>query len=432
MRSERRYPLSNPKGFKARLLNWAGGSECFCWLDSNGHTDPLGRFDGLLGIGKAGELLSGARGAFQQLSDFRENTGDWLLGYLAYDLKNDLEALESTNPDRLGFPDLFFFQPLKLVEIVHNTAIFRYLPEVAGEIQGDWEAIGRTPESLPIKSGEPLRTRMGIFKEAYHRSAREILSAIHRGDIYEANFCQEFFVEGARLDTPAVFRQLNSISRPPFAAWLRFGTRHIFSASPERYLTKRGQQVWSQPMKGTAPRHADTKMDGLLAQTLQSDPKERAENIMIADLVRNDLSRSALRGSVQVEALCELKTFAQVHQLVSTIRAQVPGSLDPVQLLRDSFPMGSMTGAPKISAMAYIERLESFKRGPYSGALGYFGPNGDFDFSVVIRSLLYDSEKRVASFPVGGALTAAADPDREYEECLLKARAMRQVLEEQG
>ncbi|EAR15512.1 anthranilate synthase component I family protein [Robiginitalea biformata] len=429
MRSERRFPLDDADSFKSGLLNWAATLGDFCWLDSNGHTDPLGRFDGLMGIGKAAELQSSARGAFEALRAFREQTGDWVLGYLGYDLKNDLEELESGNPDRMKFPDLIVFQPEKIIEIRRGQAVFRYLPRAVGEIESDRKAIADTPRELTDAPNRQLRTRMGIFKEAYFRAAAKLLAAIHRGDFYEVTFCQEFFVEEAHLDVAATYRRLNAISRAPFAAWMQFGSRSILSASPERYLCKRGATVWSQPMKGTARRDPSPETDRQLALNLQADPKERAENIMIADLVRNDLSRSALRGSVRVDGLCELRTYEQVHQLISTIRAKVPGEIDPVQLLQDTFPMGSMTGAPKISAMQHIESRESFKRGAYSGALGYMTPDGDFDFNVLIRSLFYDASRGVASFPVGGALTAAATPEAEYEECLLKARAMRQVLE---
>lgn len=432
MRTTSQFSLQNPADFKEKLIRWASGSSVFCWMDSNGHKDPLGRFDGLLGLGAATVLEANARGAFDALSAFRSDCSDWLMGYLGYDLKNDLEELRSGNPDRLAFPDLYFFQPEKLIEIRDGMAVFRYLPGPAGSPESDYEEImdARPPENP--EPGGPYAIRMGIFKEAYFMAASELHQAIRRGDIYEANFCQEFYVENASLDTAGVYARLNEISRPPFGAWMRFGHRNILCASPERYLCRRGSRVWSQPMKGTARRDPDPEVDQSLARELLASPKERAENIMIADLVRNDLSRSAMRGTVRADGLCELKSFAQVHQLISTIEAVMPADTDPVQPIRDTFPMGSMTGAPKISAMHTIERLESFRRGAYSGALGYFDPEGDFDFNVIIRSLLYDARKELVTFPVGGAFTSGADPASEYEECLLKAQAMRQVLENDG
>ena len=169
--------------------------------------------------------------------------------------------------------------------------------------------------------------------------------------------------------------------------------------------------------------------DQKLKQKLATDIKERSENVMIVDLVRNDLAKTAIKGSVEVEELCKVYTFDQVHQMISTVISQVSDQVHPVDILKTTFPMGSMTGAPKISAMKIIETLEETKRGLYSGAVGYFTPEGDFDFNVVIRSILYNSSKKYVSYSVGGAITAKSDPLSEYEECLVKAKAMRQVLE---
>ncbi|NND88585.1 MAG: anthranilate synthase component I family protein, partial [Flavobacteriaceae bacterium] len=226
-----------------------------------------------------------------------------------------------------------------------------------------------------------------------------------------------------------IYQSLNTLSVPPFATFLKLEQYFALSASPERYLKKEGKILITQPIKGTAKRYEDPEEDKRSAQRLLEDPKERSENIMIADLVRNDLSRIAAKGTVIVESLCELQTFQQVHQLVTTIRCELLEEVSPVMALKNTFPMGSMTGAPKISAMKIIERLEDSKRGLYSGAMGYFTPEGDFDFNVVIRSILYNKTKEYVSFSVGGAITANSSPENEYEECLLKAKAMREVLE---
>ena len=200
------------------------------------------------------------------------------------------------------------------------------------------------------------------------------------------------------------------------------------SASPERYLKKVGNQLISQPIKGTARRFADAVLDAQAKEQLSTDPKERSENIMIVDLVRNDLSRTAAKGSVQVEELCAIYSFEQVHQMISTITSEMLPEYKAVDALQTTFPMGSMTGAPKISAMQIIEQLEETKRGLYSGAVGYFTPEGDFDFNVVIRSILYNEQNQYVSFSVGSAITALSVPENEYEECLVKAKAMREVL----
>ena len=205
--------------------------------------------------------------------------------------------------------------------------------------------------------------------------------------------------------------------------------KYLLSASPERYLKKTGDKLVSQPIKGTARRSANTKEDKALKRNLEQDIKERAENIMIVDLVRNDLSKSALKGSVHVAELCKVNTFKQVHQMISSVEAKVSKGKSGVEILKETFPMGSMTGAPKVSAMNIIEDLEASKRGLYSGAVGYFTPEGDFDFNVVIRSILYNDTKKYVSYSVGSAITAKASPENEYQECLLKAKAMREVLE---
>jgi len=254
------------------------------------------------------------------------------------------------------------------------------------------------------------------------------LSHIHRGDIYEANFCQEFYSENSTINPVEVYQHLNEISKPPFATFLKLKDKYLLSASPERYLKKDGNNMISQPIKGTEKRAKSKEEDANLISELEKNPKERAENIMIVDLVRNDLSRSAIKGSVKVEELCKVYTFEQVHQLVSTVSCKVKNNVHPVDIIKDTFPMGSMTGAPKISAMKIMEKLEETKRGLYSGAVGYFTPEGDFDFNVIIRSILYNSTEKYVSYSVGGAITAQSIPEKEYEECLLKAKAMKQVL----
>jgi len=274
-----------------------------------------------------------------------------------------------------------------------------------------------------------IRIKLRTSKDDYFSRIKALLAHIHRGDIYEANFCQEFYAENTTIDVLKVYDKLNAISKAPFAAFLKIRDKFLMSASPERYLRKKSGIAISQPIKGTAKRSPDPETDAALKLNLQKDAKERSENIMIVDLVRNDLSKSAVKGSVRVPELCEVHSFAQVHQLISTVTAEVPKDKNPVEIIEETFPMGSMTGAPKISAMRIIEAQEDFKRGLYSGAVGYFTPDGDFDFNVVIRSILYNASKKYVSFAVGGAITAKSVPKKEYEECLLKAKAMREVLE---
>jgi para-aminobenzoate synthetase component 1 len=238
----------------------------------------------------------------------------------------------------------------------------------------------------------------------------------------------EFFAENAAINPIEKFLKLNEISLPPFAVFFKNNSHFLLSASPERYLKKEGELIISQPIKGTAKRFSNPAEDEKSRTQLALDPKERSENIMITDLVRNDLSHTAQKGSVTVTELCKIYSFLQVHQMISTVTSKLDGQYTAVDAIKTTFPMGSMTGAPKISVMKIIENLEETKRGLYSGAVGYFTPSGDFDFNVVIRSILYNQERKYVSFSVGSAITSQSIPEKEYEECLLKAKAMREVL----
>ncbi len=356
---------------------------------------------------------------------------DWIFGYLSYDLKNDVEQLTSNNFDGLQFPELYFFQPKKIIFLKNNQVEFLYLNMVSDELEPDFESINNQKNIAPKSNNakENIRIRMRIFKDEYFRKVGQMLEHIQKGDIYEANFCQEFYAEDSSINPLETYKKLNAISRAPFSTYVKLFDKYLLCASPERYLKKLGDKVISQPIKGTAARNSSVTDDLLLKSELEKDAKERSENIMIVDLVRNDLSKSALKGSVTVEELCKVYTFEQVHQMISTVTARVDEGKSPVELIKETFPMGSMTGAPKVSAMQIIEELESFKRGLYSGAVGYFTPTSDFDFNVVIRSILYNETKKYVSYSVGSAITAKSNPNREYEECLLKAKAMREVLE---
>jgi para-aminobenzoate synthetase component 1 len=281
---------------------------------------------------------------------------------------------------------------------------------------------------IVTKTHPDLHIKQRISRESYLEKARQMLDHIYRGDIYEANFCMEFFAENAAINPFDTYQSLNEISEPPFAVYFKNNKHFLLCASPERYLRKEGNNIISQPIKGTAKRSINAIEDGVTKQALVNNEKERSENIMIVDLVRNDLSLTASKGSVKVEELCGAYTFKQVHHLISTITSQVAEGHLPVDVIKSTFPMGSMTGAPKISAMKIIEELEETKRGLYSGGIGYFTPNGDFDFNVVIRSILYNEANSYVSFSVGSAITVEANPENEYKECMLKAQAMLNVL----
>ena len=396
-------------------------------LDSNEYPQETSEFDFLIAVGSHSEIK--ITNDLEQLKTYQTLTKDWLFGYLSYDLKNNIENLESKNFDGLDFPDVFFFQPKKIFFIKGNSLEVSYLSSYESEIEADLKTIGEMDSSLGTPKQDPIKIKLRIHKDDYFKKVARLLEHIHKGDVYEINFCQEFYSEETQIAPVETYFKLNEISKPPFAAFLKLDDSYLLSASPERYLKKSGSKVSSQPIKGTAKRAANEVEDMLLKEALANDMKEQSENIMIVDLVRNDLSRVALKGSVKVDELCKVYTFEQVHQLISTITCEVETKIHPVDIIRATFPMGSMTGAPKISAMKLIETYEETKRGLYSGAVGYFTPNGDFDFNVVIRSILYNEKNKYVSYSVGGAITAKSDPVKEYEECLVKAKAMREVLE---
>ena len=430
MRSRVTYQLEELERFKKKLLNWSLRFNEISWLDSNNYIEKYSSYDALLAVDAMSFLKTDSVNAFEKLKAYQENIQDWMFGYLTYDLKNDVEDLKSDNLDQLEFPDLYFFQPKKIILIKGEQVEFLYDETCAGEVESDFRTISQTPETLSNhRVDEPVKIKLRIHKDEYFDKLSHILDHIHRGNIYEMNFCQEFYAEQTLINPLETYFKLDAISKPPFASFLKISDKYLMSASPERYLKRSGSKLTSQPIKGTAKRSKDSEEDQALKKGLKYDEKERSENIMIVDLVRNDLSKTAIKGSVKVEELCEVYTFPQVHQMISTITSEVPESVNSVDLIQSTFPMGSMTGAPKVSAMKIIEEYEETKRGLYSGAVGYFKPNGDFDFNVVIRSILYNASRQYVSYSVGGAITAKSDPQKEYEECLVKAKAMREVLE---
>ena len=414
-------------------MHWSQQFYEIIWLDSNEHHGKYSSFDSLLAVDALTSIKTDTSNAFEDLKTYQSETKDWIFGYLSYDLKNNIEDLSSENYDGVAFPELYFFQPKKIIRIQENTIEFNYLNMVDDEIEADYHeilAFNVSENATTIENEKGIHIKMRIFKDEYFRQVNKMLNHIHRGDIYEANFCQEFFADNYKIDALKTYEKLNNISKAPFASFLKLDTHYLLSASPERYIKKIESKIISQPIKGTAKRSNNIEEDNALKTHLEQDEKERSENVMIVDLVRNDLSKSALKGTVHVEELCKIYTFDQVHQMISTVTAEVKQDKHPVDILKESFPMGSMTGAPKVSAMKIIEDLEAFKRGLYSGSVGYITPEGDFDFNVVIRSILYNADKSYISFSVGSAITAKATPEYEYQECLLKAKAMRQVLEE--
>ncbi len=429
MRIIQSHSLSNVTEFKNQLLIWAQQFDDVVWLDSNNYEQNYTNYDAVLAVDAFTCIQTDYHQGFEKLKEYQNNVNDWIFGYLTYDLKNDVEDLLSTNFDSLGFPDLYFFQPKRIFLFKDNQVEIQYLNCVEDELEADLNSIRHCEEVRRGNLSNEIKIKLRIHKDAYFEKINNMLAHIHRGDIYEANFCQEFYAEDTVINPLETYNKLNAISNPPFATFLKCNDKFLLSASPERYLKKKGNTIISQPIKGTAKRSDNLNEDNLLKNDLLKNEKERSENIMIVDLVRNDLSKTAIKGSVKVEELCKIYTFDQVHQMISTVTSKVEKTTHPVDIIKSTFPMGSMTGAPKISAMKIIEDLEETKRGLYSGTVGYFSPEGNFDFNVVIRSILYNETKKYVSYSVGGAITSKSNPLKEYEECLIKAKAMRTVLE---
>lgn len=414
---------------------WANHFDPFVFLDSceyninqlSGKT--YYEFDFLAAV-KAKQYCCPSKGKkFEQLKNFVQKNNQWIFGYLSYDLKNETEKLKSKNLDSVLFPDIQFFIP-ELVFASKNNELFIYdqkqqyttegLRQIVLQINAiDLQSLNETTRFTKIL---PRFT-----KDEYLKTVVQLKNHIQRGDIYEINLCQEFY-SNTTIDPLNTWLKLKEASPTPFSCFYKTGNHFLLSASPERFLKKTGKKIISQPIKGTIRRGKTEQEDILLKKRLYNDPKERAENVMIVDLVRNDLSRTAKKGTVKVEELYGIYSFRQVHQMISTIVSEVDPTISIIDIIKNAFPMGSMTGAPKVRAMELIEKYEKTKRGLYSGSVGYITPDKDFDFNVVIRSILYNQLKKYVSFTVGGAITSLSAPENEYEECMVKAQAMLNVL----
>ena len=406
---------------KAKLFAWAANTSPVAWLDSNDYPHNNNTYDAVLALNMNPDTTwinsyNALRNAIKS---------DWLFGFFSYEFSNAWEQVVPTNPAYISVPKLQFFNPEKiwLLEGDSLTALY------SNDANAD-EDFSQVLATAPLTDVESTAIDLSprISKADYLKHASALQEHILRGDIYEVNYCMEWFAENAQVVPHQIFHSLNTIARTPFAAYLSMENLHLMCASPERFLSRKGMHVYSQPIKGTAARHKDEILDKANAQHLKNDPKERAENIMITDLVRNDLSRIANKGSVSVTEQCAVYPFSQVHQMISTVVASCSENTHALDIIDACFPMGSMTGAPKQRAMEFINKYEVSQRGLYSGAVGYFAPNGDFDFNVVIRSLIYDAEQQYLSTHVGSALTAAAHVAQEYEECQLKVDAIKRVL----
>lgn len=399
------------------LLAWANSFAYSCFLNPNGWQEayPQGSFPKILAVAQQ-------KASFSLIDEFNWK-GKWLFGYLGYDLKNHLENLQSQNPATIAFPDSLCFEPLHLFIWEQNTI------RISSPL-GEQELLADIQNFVASKQPKQIgHIETKVSFEQYRQNVEAIKNHIVEGDVYELNYCIEFFAENTCIDPTDTYLHLCQLSPMPFSAMLKVEDKYVLCASPERFLKKTGNQLIAQPIKGTIGRGKSPEEDQKNREQLRHSPKEIAENMMIVDLVRNDLARSAVIGSTRVLEFFGIYPFKHVFQMISTIEAKLAPQVSPQKALANAFPMGSMTGAPKIKAMELIERYENSKRGVFSGAIGYYSPEGDFDFNVVIRSIFYDAKEQKISFQVGSAITYDSQAEEEYQECLLKAKAILQVLQ---
>ncbi len=413
------YSKAAWRQLEKKILLYANSFDHFLYLNNNEYTYG---FKHQIAIGAKREL-NYQPSFFDHAELFIKHIKTPVFGFWGYNLKNEIEPLSSNNTSRAFFEDGYFFEPQILIEIFEDHFIIK----TDDDPQSVWTEIETIlPQNIP--SPQALLIKRDQSKKAYIDRIQSLKKHIEEGDIYEINYCLQHFCEAVEIDITDTYQRLNVISPTPFSVLLKKEDNFLISASPERFLAKKGDKVWSQPIKGTARRGKTKAEDQKIKETLATDEKEIAENLMIVDLVRNDLTKTALPGSINVDELFGVYSFRQWHQMISTISSRVATSTPVTEIIKNAFPMGSMTGAPKIMAMRLIEEYEYSDRNLFSGAVGYISPERNFDFNVIIRSILYNKKNKKLSFPTGSAITYNSDPEKEYQECLLKAEAILQCL----
>ncbi|MFT4156126.1 anthranilate synthase component I family protein [Parafilimonas sp.] len=420
------FPIDDILLFKKQMLNWASRFGICCFMDSHHYIDKYHNYDCLIAV-DAIKVFSPSQNILSGLDKFYHENPDWIFGHLGYDLKNEIEELQSSHINKAGFEDVFFFIPSIVISLEKNIATVHSVNKQPQLILDEIKTEGFNINE--ISSSNQVRLQSSLTKQEYIDTIQTIQQRILWGDCYELNYCQEFFAEDVAISPLSTYAKLVEISPTPFSCFYKIENKYLLCASPERFLSKKGNAIFSQPVKGTSPRNPDSVLDEMEKEKLQANKKERSENVMIVDLVRNDLSKICKEGSVIAEELFGIYSFPQVHQMISTIQGEIKEDITFAEIIRASFPMGSMTGAPKHRAMQLIEQYERTKRQLFSGSVGYVSPGRDFDFNVVIRSIFYNAENRFLNYLVGSAITFYADAETEYEECLLKAKAIVDALQ---
>ena len=424
MRKKKTISINSPHVFKKKILFFLKKKSRFCFLDNNNNEDKYSSFYYLAAFGVK-KKCNPKKNIFNNFKTFLDANKDWVFGHFSYDLKNDIENLKSENTDKFNFEKLNFFIPFYIFIVKNKTLTILY-DDAKNDVNDIYTKI-LNQKTTPFE-GSQFSIKPTISKKQYLSKIDLIKNHIQQGDIYEMNFCQEFRVNFNHFNPSQLFYKLNNYAKSPFSSYYKLNNKYCLCSSPERYIKKINRKIISQPIKGTQSRSDSRSIDNKNKNFLLKSEKDFSENVMIVDLVRNDLSITAKKNSVNVEELAEVYSYKNVHHLISTITSEIKSKIHPLDVIKNSFPMGSMTGAPKIKSMELIEKYESVKRGLYSGSIGYFTPNLDFDFNVVIRSLLYNKKSNYLSFIVGGAITIDSEPNQEYEECLTKGKSILNVL----
>ena len=413
------FSIIDTKVFKIKMLNWANRFNIFCFLDNHDYTFEQPAFDCMLAAGAIDSVTANSLNEIHQIKSFHEQHPGWLFGHFNY---------PSPIPDEMGFPAAFFFNPSIMVSLSKNIVTITAAEVAAIDVFTEIEQQDEYFTSTAAQQKVSIKSKQS--KAEYIQTIQTLKKHIQKGDCYEINYCQEFFSKSASINPLFFYQQLSSLSPNPFAALYKLEDSYCMCASPERFIKKIGETIISQPIKGTSKRNnTDVVADELAKNYLINSAKEKSENVMIVDLVRNDLSRICKKGSVVVKELFGIYSFPQVHQMISTIQGTVKEDLHWTNILEACYPMGSMTGAPKVRVMELIEKFEASPRGLFSGTIGYITPKGDFDFNVVIRSLFYNNHSQRLSFKVGGGITFYSDPESEFEECMIKASAIMNILQ---
>jgi para-aminobenzoate synthetase component I len=401
------------------MLNWTSRFNIFCFLDNADYSIQPHQHDCLVGAGATEWITPGSLTGL----DIFLKKGRWAFGHLSYDLKNSIHGFKAAKQDPIDFPLFHFFVPQILLLL--NGQRLSIDAEEPNEVFK--EIINTDPRLFTRPPSVSLQQK--LTKAEYLEKIKCLQQHILRGDCYEVNFCQEFYAEKVALHPLQLFEQLIELSPNPFSAFYRRGDQYLLCASPERFLYKKGARLVSQPIKGTIRRNLDNAAeDQRLKQELRRSTKDQSENVMIVDLVRNDLTQVCRKGTVKVDELFGIYSYPQVHQMISTISGEIKENILFSEVIRATYPMGSMTGAPKYRVMELIDEFEVSARGIFSGSVGYINPEGDFDLNVVIRSIMYNAGTNYLSYQVGSGITFYSDPEKEWEECLLKGEAIKKVL----